>query len=122
MNERTQVLRGALESVDRILNRGGDPDDVLRAVVAVLHERAGYTTASIWFVEREGLVEGPRAGEGEPAEAFPVEFENVHVADLRVAGPLRTGDRAFLERVALLVSPYCLVGWDTGGVPWADVT
>ena len=28
-------------------------------------------------------------------------------------------DRAFLERVALLVSPHCLVGWDTGGVEWA---
>lgn len=27
-------------------------------------------------------------------------------------------DRAFLERVALLVSPYCLVGWDTGGERW----
>jgi GAF domain-containing protein len=30
-------------------------------------------------------------------------------------------DRAFLERVALLISPHCLVGWDTGGVPWPDV-
>ncbi len=25
------------------------------------------------------------------------------------------GDRDFLERVAELLSPYCLVGWDTGG-------
>ena len=30
-------------------------------------------------------------------------------------------DQAFLERVALLISPYCLVGWDTGGTPWSDV-
>jgi len=30
-------------------------------------------------------------------------------------------DRAFLERVALLISPHCLVGWDTGGVPWPEV-
>ena len=30
-------------------------------------------------------------------------------------------DRAFLERVALLISPHCLVGWDTGGVAWSDV-
>ena len=29
-------------------------------------------------------------------------------------------DRAFLERVALLISPHCLVGWDTGGVPWPE--
>jgi GAF domain-containing protein len=28
-------------------------------------------------------------------------------------------DREFLERVALLIAPYCLVGWDTGGEPWA---
>ena len=27
------------------------------------------------------------------------------------------GDRAFLERVATLISPHALVGWDTGGVP-----
>jgi putative methionine-R-sulfoxide reductase with GAF domain len=27
-------------------------------------------------------------------------------------------DREFLERVAVLISPYCLVGWDTGGEPW----
>ncbi|MEO8290550.1 MAG: GAF domain-containing protein [Gaiellaceae bacterium] len=27
-------------------------------------------------------------------------------------------DRALLERVALLISPHSLVGWDTGGVPW----
>jgi hypothetical protein len=29
---------GALEAVDCILNRGGDADDVLRAVVDVLHD------------------------------------------------------------------------------------
>jgi hypothetical protein len=28
-------------------------------------------------------------------------------------------DLASLERVATIVSPYCLVGWDTGGVPWS---
>jgi L-methionine (R)-S-oxide reductase len=30
-------------------------------------------------------------------------------------------DRRFLERVATLIGPYCLVAWDTGGVAWADV-
>ncbi|MDQ4018291.1 MAG: GAF domain-containing protein [Actinomycetota bacterium] len=29
-------------------------------------------------------------------------------------------DRRFLERVATLIGPYCLVAWDTGGVAWAD--
>ena len=27
-------------------------------------------------------------------------------------------DRMFLERVAVLVSGHCLVGWDTGGESW----
>jgi hypothetical protein len=28
-------------------------------------------------------------------------------------------DRAVLERVASLIGPYCLVGWDTGGEAWS---
>lgn len=114
----TARLDGALEAIDRILNRGGDADDVLRAVVRVLHERAGFAWAAIAFAEEGRLVVGPHVGEltGEPS-TYPVTFHGEHVAELRVAG----GDEAarpFLERVALLVSPYCLVGWDTGGVPW----
>ncbi len=31
-------------------------------------------------------------------------------------------DRRFLERVAELVSPHCLVGWDTGGIAWAKLS
>ena len=27
-------------------------------------------------------------------------------------------DRVFLERVAALIAPHCLVGWDTGGARW----
>jgi L-methionine (R)-S-oxide reductase len=30
-------------------------------------------------------------------------------------------DRAYMERVAVLISPHCLVGWDTGGVPWPEL-
>jgi L-methionine (R)-S-oxide reductase len=30
-------------------------------------------------------------------------------------------DRAFLERVAVLISAHSLVGWDTGGMAWADL-
>jgi L-methionine (R)-S-oxide reductase len=30
-------------------------------------------------------------------------------------------DRSLLERVALLISPHSLVGWDTGGVPWQQL-
>jgi L-methionine (R)-S-oxide reductase len=31
-------------------------------------------------------------------------------------------DRTFLERVALLISTHSLVGWDTGGRAWPEVS
>jgi putative methionine-R-sulfoxide reductase with GAF domain len=111
---------GALDAVDRILNRGGDADDVLRAVVGVLVERAGCAWAGILFVEDGKLVLGPQAGEQQPDARLqiPVVYKGERVAELVVDGP---ADRAFLERVALLISAHCLVGWDTGGVPWDAV-
>ncbi len=54
---------GALEAIDRILNRGGDADDVLRAVVDVLHDRFDrYSWVGIYFVEDGDLVLGPWKG------------------------------------------------------------
>jgi hypothetical protein len=29
-----------------------------------------------------------------------------------------TADKQFLEQVATVIAPYCLVGWDTGGAAW----
>ena len=108
--------------MDRILNRGGDADEVLRAVVGVLRERVGFAWAGIAFVEERELTLGPEAGErGEPVAAFPVAFRGERVAELQVSpapGPDDVDARTFLERVALLISPHCLVGWDTGGQPW----
>jgi hypothetical protein len=49
----------------------------------------------------------------------PVLFNSDHVADLVADG---CGDPAFLERIAVAISPHCLVGWDTGGVPWDAVS
>jgi hypothetical protein len=109
--------RGALEAIDRILNRGGDADDVLRAVLVVLFQLYAYV--GIRFVEGGRLGEGPSLGERDDRpEQFPVVFNGIEVARLEAAHPGRE-DRAFLERVALLISPYCLVGWDTGGETWA---
>jgi hypothetical protein len=100
---------GVLEAVDRILNRGGDADDVLRAVVAALHRL--YPYVAIAFVEGGELVVGPALGEDRPpAAAVPVSFRGAIVAELRVGGA--EPDRELLERVATLVSAYCLVGWD----------
>ncbi len=108
---------GALDAVDRILNRGGDADDVLRAVVAALVERGGCAWAGILFSEQGELVLGPEAGSQRPAERaqVPVVYAGARVAELVADG---CGRPAFLDRVALLISAYCLVGWDTGGVPW----
>jgi L-methionine (R)-S-oxide reductase len=52
----------------------------------------------------------------------PISYERRVVGEIDIDSdePVAFGeaDRAFLERVALLISPHCLVGWDTGGVPW----
>jgi putative methionine-R-sulfoxide reductase with GAF domain len=120
----TDVYRGALDAVERILNRGGDADDVLRDVVAVLHERVPhFERVGIAFMEDGTLVLGPEAGEGDGEELRAlVTFEGAPVAELVARRSAAEDDQPFLERVATLVSPYCLVGWDTQGVPWADVS
>ena len=110
---------GALEAIDRIVTRGTDADEVLREVVAVLHR--DYSWVGISFVEEGELVLGPALGE-QTAELtrIPISYENNVVAELGVvAGELGPEEHAFLERVALLISPYCLVGWDTGGEAWS---
>ena len=66
--------RGALEAVDRILNRGGEDGDILRAIVEVVRERTGLDIVSIH----------PDALEVRPEPDYE--------------------GRAFLDRVALLVS------------------
>ncbi len=109
---------GALEAIERVLNRGGEADDVLRQVVTILHERLGRFVR-ISFVEADGLLPGPAAGDETETSAFPIAFQGGRVADLEAGGELADEDRALLERVAILVSPYALVGWDTGGEEWS---
>jgi hypothetical protein len=110
---------GALEAVDRILNRGGDADDVLRQVVSVLHEKAGYAWAGIYFLEDGELALGPEAGTPDESRrtSVPVTWQGDRVAEL-VVDDAPEEDRMLLERVAVLVSGHCLVGWDTGGESW----
>ena len=110
---------GALEAVDRILSRGDDADDILRQVVAVLHEQAGYPWSGIFFVEEGELVLGPQSGRPDVLRrtSVPVTWHGVRIAELAVDDAPEE-DRMFLERVALLVAGHCLVGWDTGGETW----
>jgi putative methionine-R-sulfoxide reductase with GAF domain len=156
---------GALEAIDRILNRGGDADDVLRAVVSVLHDRfEHYSWIGIYLVEGDDLVLGPwqgpeatehvripvgqgicgaaaASGQTEVVDdvnadprylacfpstraeiVVPISYEGRVVGEIDIdsdqPAAFGTEDRTFLERVALLISPYCLVGWDTGGEAW----
>jgi hypothetical protein len=110
---------GPLEALDRVLNRGGDADDVLRAVVGIVAGR--FAWAGILFREDGRLVLGPQAGAPDESArtSIPVSFRGEPVAELAVDGELDEAGQAFVERVALLISPYCLVGWDTGGERWA---
>jgi L-methionine (R)-S-oxide reductase len=161
------TYRGALEAVERILNRGGDADEVLRRVVETLQEHLGhYSWVGIYLVEGTDLVLGPwkgpdatehvripigqgicgaaaASGQTEIVDdvnadprylacfpstrseiVVPIAYEGRVVGEIDIdsdePAAFTEADREFLERVATLISPYCLVGWDTGGVPWGD--
>jgi hypothetical protein len=115
------VSAAAVEAVDRIVASGGEPDDILRSVVDELVTSGGCAFAGILFREGEELVPGPQAGTPDPTSrrTAPVLFNDDHVADLVADG---SPDPGFLAPVATAIAPHCLVGWDTGGVPWDTVS
>ena len=166
MSATTDTYRGALEAVDRIVNREDEADEVLRQVVDVLQDRfPHYSWVGIYLVEGDDLVlgpwKGPQAtehvripiGEGICGAAaasgateivddvnaddrylacfvstrseivVPVSYEGRVVGEIDIDSdePSAFGaeDRALLERVALLISPHCLVGWDRPS-SWAE--
>jgi hypothetical protein len=114
------MTAAALQAVEQALG-GEDPDDVLRGAVTALVEQGGCAWAGILFAEDGELVLGPSAGAEQPASRtqLPVVFQGDRVAELVADG---CDDEAFLQRVATLLAPYCLVGWDTGGIPWDAVS
>jgi len=87
--------RGALEAVERILNRGGDADDVLRAVLEALQARR-VASAKVQFAENGRLVDGPSFG-GEPERVVaPVVYEGAEIGSLELAAaiaPSSSGSR-----------------------------
>jgi len=107
------------EAIERIVAQGGDADELLRAVVAALHDDAGYAWAGIFFVEDGALVLGPHAGSPHDTArtTVSVTYLGTRIAELAVDDAPEE-DRMFLERVAYLVAGHCLVGWDTGGESW----
>jgi hypothetical protein len=104
-------------SVEEILAAGGEADDVLRAAVSELVETEGCAWAGIWFTEGEELELGPEAGVADESRRvrFPIEFRGERVGELGLDG---APESALGERVAALLSPYVLLGWDTGGDTW----
>ena len=104
------MTSAVLEAVDRILNRGGESDEVLHAVVGTLVERGGCAWAGILLADDGRLVLGPQAGEERPDTRVrvPIVFGGERVGEL-VADDCR--DETLVERVALLISPYCRAGF-----------
>ena len=102
--------------IEAILEAGGEPDDVLRRVVADLVDSGAASWASIRFAESGELAPGPEAGTptGENRTDVPVIYAGARVAELSA----ENADPALLERIAPLISEHCLVAWDTGGAPW----
>jgi hypothetical protein len=105
-----------MSTVDEVVAAGGEPDDVLRAVVAALVETGAATWAGIFFAESGNLVLGPEAGRARGERIrVPVLYAGTPVAELAAEG---CEDRVLLEHVAELIGEHCLVGWDTGGEAW----
>ena len=145
---------GALEAINRMLNRGGGADDVLQAVVDLLRDRFDhYSWVGIYLVDGDDLALGPwkgpqatehvripvgqgicgaaaATGQTEVVDdvnaderylacfpstrseiVVPIAHEGRVVGEIDIDSdrPAAFGedDRAFLERVALLISPAC---------------
>jgi hypothetical protein len=97
---------GVLEAVDRIVNRGGDAEDVLQSTVTTLVDRGGAKWAAVLLNDEGELFVGPQAGVAEPGERrqAPIVFQGAHLGVLAVDG---LDDQPLIERVAVLISPYC---------------
>jgi hypothetical protein len=115
---------GTTGAIDAIIAHEPEADQLLREAVVALYERIpDVRSVAVAFVESGELAPGPIAGDpisGTPAVTEPVLYERRPVAELWIdgGGPPDDGDRALLVRVCELLSPYCLVGWDTGGEAW----
>jgi hypothetical protein len=115
---------GTMEAVEAIIAHEPEADQILREAVVVLYEQIpDARSVAVAFVENGQLAPGPIAGDpisGTPPVTEAVLYEGRPVAELWIAGGGSPdgGDRALLARICELLSPYCLVGWDTGGEAW----
>jgi putative methionine-R-sulfoxide reductase with GAF domain len=110
-------MRETLDELVAILEREDEVDDALRAAVTALAAAPGGVWAGIAFLEEGELVLGPTFGKPDPSRraSTPISYGGDVVGELRVDGEV---DQEILEQAARLVSPYVLLGWDTGGEAW----
>jgi hypothetical protein len=111
------------DQVQAIVDGGEEADEILRASLAAMHEAGGAPWSAIAFVEEREMAVGPllgKAPEGmpEPALVVPIVYRGETVAGLWFGAETPRELDADLSRVAALLAPYCLVGWDTGGEHW----
>ncbi len=109
---------GAVEAIERIINRESEADEILRQSVATIAKRF-ETFCGIRFVEDGGMIDGPSGGDyAEPQSVVSITYDDSSIAEIALGMPLEEEDRDAFDRIAKLLSPFCLVGWDTGGEAW----
>ena len=111
------------EQIQAIVDGGEEADEILRASLTVVHEAAGAPWSAIAFVEEREMAVGPLLGvapDGTPVPALtvPIVYRGDTVAGLWFGSETPRELDADLSRVAAMLAPYCLVGWDTGGESW----
>jgi hypothetical protein len=110
-------VSSAITVVRRIVEQGGDVDDMLRTVVEALAAEPGVRWAAIAFNESGALRVGPSAGveDEEHRSLTAISYEDALVGELRVDGDATADD---LLPIADALAPYVLIGWDTSGEAW----
>jgi hypothetical protein len=108
---------GSAAAVERVVAEGGDADDILRATVSALAEQAGVAWAGIAFLDGGVFGLGPTAGVADESRRTRTQilFQGTVVGELWLDGE---HEQAELDRIAALVAPYVLIGWDTDGEIW----
>jgi len=109
--------------VQAIVDGGEEADEILRASLAAVHEATRAPWSAIAFVEEREMSVGPLLGAAPggmpvPALTVPIVYRGETVAGLWFGSETPRELDADLSRVAAMLAPYCLVGWDTGGEHW----
>ena len=114
----------AIAAIEQIVAHEPEADQILREAVVALYEHIpDVRSVAVAFVESGALAPGPIAGDpiaSEPTVTVPVLYERRPVAELWIeGGGVARRRRSGHARAGLrALSPYCLVGWDTGGEAW----